>query len=722
MNEKMHISRRDFFKVGAVVGGGFVLGFYFPIRENEVGMVAESATVFAPNAWIRINNDGQITVLLHKSEMGQGITTSLPMLVAEELEADWTKIGTEFAPAHKDYFTWFSPSFGAQFTGGSTSVRMSWETLMKAGAVAREMLIAAAAQNWGVDPKTCRAEKGEVIHQPSGQRATYGALVEKAVTVPAPKEVPLKDPKDYKLVGKKTARLDTALKVNGSGVFGIDVKVPGMLVAKVSRCPVFGGKVASFDATKAKAIKGVREIVQISSGIAVVADGYWPAKLGVDALEVKWDEGPNAKVSSASITEDFKRLAEQPTAAVARKEGDTSQALAGVAKKLEAVYEVPFLAHATMEPMNCTVHVRSDGCDIWAPTQAQTATQQVAMKIAGLPEEAIKVHTTLLGGGFGRRFEADFVVEAVEISKAVGAPVKLVWSREDDTQHDFYRPAAYNRLIGGLDAQGMPIVWTQRVVSPSIFARTFPNFIQNGVDSTSVEGSADMPYAIPNLLVDYVMKDTGVPVGFWRSVGHSQNAFITESFLDKLAVAAGKDPYELRRQLLNKAPRHKGVLELAATKAEWGQPLPEGRYRGIAVAESFGSFVAQVAEVSVAPNGNVRVHRVVCAVDCGKVVNPDTIEAQMQSAIVYGLTAALKGEISIENGRVKQSNFHDYEMLRIDEMPVVEVHIMPSTEAPGGVGEPGTPPIAPAVANAIFAATGKRIRKLPIRATDLKKA
>jgi isoquinoline 1-oxidoreductase beta subunit len=720
MNEKMHISRREFFKVGVAIGGGFLLGLSFPTREGLVETGA--ATTFAPNAWIRINADGIVTVMLHKSEMGQGITTSLPMLIAEELEADWTKIQTEFAPAHKDYFSWITPTFGAQFTGGSRSIRGSWETLMKAGAVAREMLIAAAAQTWGVDPKTCRAEKGEVIHQPSGQRAAYGTLAEKAATMPAPQEVALKDPKDFKLLGTKVARLDTPLKVNGSAVFGTDVKIPGMLVATVVHCPVFGGKVASFDATKAKAIKGVRDVVQISSGVAVVAEGYWPAKQGAAALEIKWDEGPNARVSSGSITEDFKKLAEQ-AGAVARKEGDAVQALAGAAKKLEAVYEVPFLNHATMEPMNCTAHVRPDGCDVWAPTQGQTAAQQVTMKITGLPEEAVKIHTTYLGGGFGRRFETDFVADAVEVSKAIGVPIKVIWSREEDMQHGFYRPATYNRLSAGLDEKGVPVAWTHRIVGPSIMSRVFPNRVKDGIDPSSIEGAYNIPYAIPNIFVDYSIKDTGVPVGFWRSVGSSQNAYITECFVDELAAVAGKDPYEFRLQLMgNKFPRHRGVLELAAAKAGWGQPLPQGRHRGIAVAESFGSFVAEVAEISLNNEGNIRIHKIVCAVDCGWYVNPDTIEAQMQSGIVYGLTSTFYGEISIENGRVKQSNFHDYQMLRIDEMPVIEVYIVPSKEKPGGIGEPGTPPVAPAVVNAIFAATGKRIRKLPIRVEELKKA
>jgi len=721
MSETLAMSRRDFFKVGAALGGGLLLGFYLPLREDLAKAVTESAAPFVPNAWLRIGSDGAVTVMLHKSEMGQGIMTSLPMLVAEELEADWSKIRVEFAPADKAYYTWRSPTLGEQITGGSRSIRGSWEILRKAGATARQMLLAAAAQTWGVEIEACQARNGEVIHPSSGRHLSYGALAEKAATMPLPKEVSLKDPKDFRRIGVRMARRDTPSKVNGSAVFGIDVKVPGMLIATVLHCPVFGGKVASYEATQAKAIPGVRQVVQISRGLAVVADGYWPAKRGLEALEVRWDEGPNATLSSAGITQMYKVLAEQP-GAVARHEGDAKQALECAAKTIEAVYEVPFLDHAPMEPMNCTAYVREDGCEIWAPTQAQTRAQNVAAKITGLPPEAIKIHTTLLGGGFGRRLEADYVADAVEISKAIGAPVKVIWSREEDMRQGFYRPATYNLLHAGLDEQGTLVAWTHRIVGPSIMSRRLPEAIKNGIDPSSVEGAANLPYSVPHLHVDYVMKDPGVPVGAWRSVGSSQNAFITESFLDEVAAAAGKDPYEFRRQLLSKAPRHKAVLELAAAKAGWGQPLPEGRYCGIAVHESFGSFVAQVAEVSVTEDGHVRVHRVVCAVDCGRVVNPDTVEAQMQSGIVYGLTAALKGEITIENGRVKQSNFHDYEMLRMEEMPTIEVYILPSPEAPGGVGEPGVPPIAPAVVNAIFAATGKRIRKLPIRVEDLRKA
>jgi isoquinoline 1-oxidoreductase beta subunit len=632
------------------------------------------------------------------------------MLIAEELEADWSKIRIEFAPADKAYI---NTLIGMQGTGGSTSVRAAWTPLRKAGAAAREMLVSAAAQTWGVDRSECRAERGAVMHAPSKRRLTYGTLVAKAATLPAPQDVALKDPKDWRILGTGVRRLDTPPKVDGSARFGIDVTVPGMLVAVVARCPVIGGKVASFDATKAKAVPGVRHVVQITSGVAVVADGYWPAMKGREALELKWDEGPNARVSSASISQLLNQRADQP-GAVARHDGDPDTALTGAATRYEATYELPFLAHATMEPMNGTAHVRPDGVDIWAPTQFQTSVQGLGARIGGVPLEKVKVHTTYLGGGFGRRSELDFIQEALETSKAVGAPVKVIWSREDDIQHDQYRPACVHRLRAGVDANGQPVAWTHRIVAPSIMARVFPDFVKNGIDPEAVEGGVGMPYAIPNAHVDYHMPDTGIPVGFWRSVNNTFHAFVVESFVDELAHGAKKDPYEYRRDLLGKAPRHLGVLNLAATKAGWGTPLPEGRSRGIAVWKSFESYVAEVAELSMTQEGGVRVHRVVCAVDCGPVVNPSIVEAQMQSGIVYGLTAALWGEITIDSGRVRQSNFHDYPMVRMAEMPTIEVHIVPSSDEQGGVGEPATPPIAPAVCNAIFAATGKRIRKLPI--------
>jgi isoquinoline 1-oxidoreductase subunit beta len=696
------MQRRDFLQVAGTVGAGLVIGFKIPTRRG--------VAPFAPNAWLRIGTDNSVLVIVDRSEMGQGVTTALPMLLAEELEADWTKIRFEFAPADKAYI---NQLFGIQGTGGSSSVRAAWKPLRTAGAQARIMLIAAAAQAWGVEPASCRAEAGAVMHAATKRRLTYGALAQRAAALPVPADVPLKDPKDWRLAGKPTKRLDTRFKVNGTAQFGIDVRVPGMLTAVVARSPVFGGKVRSFDATAAKAIPGVRHVVQISSGIAVVGDGYWPAKQGRDALKISWDEGPVAQVSSASISSLFAQRATQD-GAVARHDGDAVAALAAAAQRIEAVYEMPFLAHATMEPMNCTAHVRADGVDIWAPTQNQTGVQMIGGQIGGVAPEKVAVHTTYLGGGFGRRFELDFIIEALETSKAAGAPVKVIWSREDDIQHAQYRPANYHQLRAGLDASGQPVAWTHRIVAPSIMARMFPQTVKNGLDGEAVEGGVELPYAVPNVHVDYQLTDTGIPVGFWRSVNNSFNSFATEGFIDELAVAAKQDPYEYRRALLANAPRHRGVLELAASKAGWGTALPSGRGRGIAVYKSFESFAAQVAEVSVSPAGDVRVHRVVCAIDCGMHVNPSTIEAQMQGGIVYGLTAALNGAITIENGRVTQSNFHDYPMLRLAEMPVVEVYIVPSNEAPGGVGEPGTPPIAPAVCNAIFAATGKRIRRLPI--------
>jgi len=706
MTARLEVTRREFLQAASAAGTGLVIGFTF---SGCAPRGAPPGPPLEPNAWLRIGTDESILVIVDRSEMGQGTTTSLPMLLAEELEADWSKVRIAFAPADPAYNNLL---FGMQATGGSSSVRAAFTALRQAGAAAREVLIDAAAQTWGVDRAECHAAQGAVVHA-GGRRLTYGHLVATAATLPVPADPPLKAPADWAVIGTRVPRLDTPIKVDGTAEFGLDVKVPGLLTAVVARCPVFGGTVASFDATAARAVPGVRHVVQIPSGIAVVADGYWPAKTGRDALVVTWNEGGAAAVSSASITRLFAQRAGRP-GAQARHDGNADRALAGAARRIEAVYETPFLAHATMEPMNCTAHVRPDGVDVWAPTQFQGGVHQMAAAVGGVPPERVQVHTTYLGGGFGRRFELDFIQEALETSKAVGAPVKVVWSREDDTRHDYYRPASYHRLRAGLDAGNRPAAWTHRVVAPSIMARVFPDTVQNGLDAESVEGAVDLPYAVPNVHVDYVLTDTGIPVGFWRSVNHSFNAFAVECFMDELAHAAGQDPYEFRRALLGNAPRYLRVLELAATRAGWGSPLPDGVFRGIAVHKSFESYVAQVAEVSVGPEGAVRVHRVVCAVDCGPVVNPDTVEAQMQSGIVYGLTAALYGEIGIEGGRAVQGNFHDYRMLRMAGMPRVETHIVPSTDAMGGVGEPGTPPIAPAVCNAIFAATGKRIRTLPI--------
>ena len=709
--------RRSFLKTGTLAITGLAIGFPLPGKFATLAEAATgSAAPLALNAWIHVGTNDLVTIFIDKSEMGQGILTGLCMIAAEELECGWKQIRTEFAPAAKEYF---NPAFGFQGTGGSSSVRSSWDPMRKAGASAREMLIAAAAQKWSVDKAACHAENGVVIHAATGRRLSYGSVTQAAAKLPVPNDVPLKDPKQFRIIGKPTKRLDTPDKVNGRAGFGIDMRLPGLLYAVVARCPVFGGKVASFDATKAKAVPGVKNVIQISNGVAVVADNTWTAMEGRRALEVKWDEGPNAGINSDSITKLLAGKMGQPGVA-ARKEGDAETALAGATRKVEAVYEAPYQAHCTMEPMNCTAHVRADGCEVWAPTQFQTFAQATAAKIAGVKPEATLIHTTFLGGGFGRRGEQDFIAEAVEISKAVSAPVKVTFSREDDMQHDNYRPASYCRFAVGLDADGWPVAWTNRIASPSIFTSHFPQFMKNGLDASSVEGCDNIPYSVPNIFVDYQLTDPGVPVGFWRSVGNSQNGFFSESFIDELAAETKKDPYEFRRHLLSKAPRHLGVLELAAQKAGWGTPPPAGRFRGIAVLTAFESFSAQVVEISVnRKERTLKVHRVVCAVDVGRVVNPDAVVAQSESAIVYGLTAALKGAITIDRGRVQQANFNTYDMLRIPEMPVVEVHMVPSEEKPTGAGELSVPPIAPAICNAIFAATGKRIRHLPIRPEDL---
>jgi len=695
-------SRRDFLKSSAAMGGGLVIGFVLPGGAR----FAEAATaVFQPNAFIRITPDNVVTVVVGLSEMGQGVLTAIPMLVAEELEADWGKITIEQAPADPAFA---NPIFKVQATGGSTSVRGHWEPMRKAGATARQMLIAAAADTWKVDSSTCHAESGKVIHA-SGKKLTYGELANRAATIPAPAEVKLKDPKDFKLLGKGAKRLDSPGKVNGTARFGMDVRLPGMLTAVVARSPVAGGKVASFNADKAKAMPGVKHVVQIGSGVAVAATGYWAAKQGRDALEIQWDEGANAGLSSENISKAMSELAGK-SGVVARKDGDVSTATA--AKRLDAVYEAPYLAHACMEPMNCTAWVKADGVEIWAGTQAQGINQSVLSKVAGVKPEQVKVNTMLLGGGFGRRFAQDFTVDAVLISKAAGAPVKLIYSREDDMKGHFYRPFALVKFSAGLDDAGNPVSYSARTSCSSVFAAAgFP--LKNDLDEAAVEGLKELPYDCPNVQVEWSRYEPGIGVWFWRSVGHSQNFFFSESFVDEMAVAAGKDPFEYRRGLLTKHPRHKATLELAANKAGWGSPLPAGRARGIAVCESFDSVVAEVAEVSLA-DGKVKVHRVVCAVDCGMTVNPDIVSRQMESAIIFGLSAALYGKISIKAGRVEQSNFHDYPVVRMNDTPQVEVHIVPSGEKPGGVGEPGTPPIAPAVCNALFALTGKRIRSLPI--------
>jgi isoquinoline 1-oxidoreductase subunit beta len=701
------LNRRTFLKVSAA-GGALLVGGYLP-GLREISTVEANGSL-EPNVWVKITPDDTVTIMLSQLEMGQGVMTSMPMLVAEELDIDWNKIKTEWVPADPKYG---NPNFGgAQLTAGSNSVRGMWKILREAGGTARAMLVTAAAQTWGVAESTCSTEKGEVIHQASRRRLRYGALVEKASTLPVPKTVSLKSPKEFHLLGQPLPRLDIPEKVNGKAMFGIDVKRPGMLIARVVKCPVFGGSVESFNADKAKAVPGVRNVVKISSGVAVVADNYWAASKGAQALEVKWNEGPLANLSSAEIMKKYAALAEQP-GKIARNNGDAPTAVKNNTRSFERVFEVPFLAHACMEPMNCTADVRPDRCDVWVPTQGQTASHGAAVAASGLPPRAVNIYTTYLGGGFGRRGEADFVTDAVETSKAVGKPVKVIWTREDDIQHDFYRPITYVRMWGAIDASGKPAAFMQRIVQQSLMKR-LGALPPNGVDFISVDGAATLPYDIPNVRVEYVETDPGIPYGFWRSVGASVQGFVVEAFVDELATTAGKDPYEFRHDLLSKHPRHRAVLDLVAEKSGWGKPLAAGHARGIAVMEAFGSIVGQVAEVSVT-NGSVKIHKVWVAVDTGWVINPDTIKAQMEGGTLYGLTAALKGEITIQNGRVMQHHFADYQMIRHNEAPEIDVHIVPSTETPGGIGEPSTAVAAGALANAIAAATGKRIYKLPIR-------
>jgi isoquinoline 1-oxidoreductase subunit beta len=700
-------TRRSFLKTATVAGGGLMIGTYIPF-----GGVSAQAAAFEPNVWIRITPDDNVRIMLTMIEMGQGVMTSMPMLVAEELDFDWTKIKTEWAPADAKYG---NPNFGGQqLTAGSNSVRGMWKLMRESGAAARAMLVSAAAQTWSVPENALTTDKGEVIHQASGRRLKYGALVGRAAALPVPSKVVLKDPKDFKVLGKDVPRLDVPAKVNGTAVFGLDVKLPGLLTARVLRSPVFGGKVASFNADKAKAIPGVRNVVQISTGIAVVADNYWAASKGAQAVEVKWDEGALATLNSADIMKRYVALAQQP-GKVARNDGNAD----AVTGAFERQYEAPFLAHACMEPMNCTADVKAGSCDVYVPTQGQTASHQAAIAASGLPPNQVRIHTTYLGGGFGRRGEADFVTDAVETSKAVGRPVKVVWTREDDIQHDYYRPVSYARMWGAVDASGQPTVFKQRLVQQSLMKR-IGGLPPNGVDFISLDGAANLPYTIPHVKIEYIEQDPGIPFGFWRSVGASFQGFVVEAFVDELAAMAKKDPYQFRRDLLGKAPRHKAVLELAAEKAGWSTPVARGRGRGIALMECFGSILAQVSEVSVDQNGAVKIHKIVCSVDCGWAINPDTIKAQMEGGIVYGLTAALKGEITIDKGRVVQKHFGDYQMMRVNEMPEIEVYIVPSSAEPGGIGEPSTALAAGSLVNAIYAATGKRIYSLPIKPAMLR--
>ena len=699
------VSRREFLIAGAAAGGGLLLGWRIDARPLS--------PVFAPNAFIRIGTDGRVTMIMGQVEMGQGMYTAMPMLLAEELEVGLDQVRLEHAPPDDKLYA--NPIFHFQATGGSTSVKGLYEPMRRAGATARTMLMAAAAKRWNVDPASCRAERGAVIHTPSHRRLSYGALAAAAAALPIPDNVVLKRPEDFKLIGTPAKRLDTPDKVNGRAQFGIDVRLPGMKIATVAASPVLGGTVAGLDAAKAMAIAGVRQIVKLDDVVAVVADHMWAAKQGLAALAIRWDDGPNAKVSTADVVRELDAASQQP-GVVARKEGDAAAAIAAATVKLDAVYQAPFLAHTTMEPINCTVHVRPDGCEVWTGSQVLARAQATAAQVTGLPLEKVVVHNHLLGGGFGRRLEVDYVTQAVRIAKQVDGPVKVVWSREEDVQHDVYRPYYYDRMAAGLDAHGKPIAWTHRLVGPSILARWAPPAFRNGLDGDALDGAVHLQYDIPAIQVEYVRhEEPVVNTGFWRGVGVTHNTFVIESFIDELALAAKADPFEYRRALLAKSPRARTVLELAAQQAGWGETLPAGRGRGIALMYSgWDTYVVQVAELSVSESGEVRVHRIVCAVDCGTVVNPDIVKAQIEGGVIFGIGGALWGEVTLKKGRVEQSNFHDVRVLRMNETPPIEVHLVRNLEPPGGIGEPGTAVTAPALANAIFAATGKRIRKLPL--------
>ena len=716
MNEIARINRREFIKVTTAAGGGLVLAFYLP----EGVAAAEPAKEFIPNAFLRIGSDDLVTVIVNKSEMGQGVYTSLPMIIAEELDCDWRKVQVEAAPVAPEYN---HTLFGSMVTGGSTSVRTEWERLALAGATAREMLVQAAAWTWQAPPETLHV-KNSLVYHPDGRMLSYGSLAERAAKLEVTTGIKLKKPENYSLIGKPVHRLDSLAKVNGTAKFGIDIELEGMLVAVIARPPGFGAVFKEFDDQRAKAVKGVKAVTHVPAGVAVVAEGYWSAVKGREALQIKWDEAQGAALSTDGIRKNYAALARTPGLPAHRK-GDVQGAMAAASQNLEAEYEVPYLAHATMEPLNCCVDLREDGCDIYTGTQMQTADRDTAARISGLAPEKVRIHTTFLGGGFGRRGNpaSDFVAEAVQVAKAVGKPVKVIRTREDDMRAGYYRPFWYDRIRACLDAKGQLSGWAHTIVGQSIMAGTaFAGGIKEGIDPTSVEGAADIPYAVPNILVDLHSPELPITVQWWRSVGHSHTAFVVESFIDEIAHAAGRDPLEFRQGLLAGSPRHLGVLNLAAEKANWGQPSAEGRRQGIGLAASYGSYAAQVAEVSVSKEGKLRVHRIVCVVDCGRIVNPDTIVAQMESAIVFGLTATLYGEITVQKGRVVQGNFDAYPLLSIDETPDIEVHIVPSTESPGGIGEPGVPPVAPAVANALFAVNGARVRSLPITPEKVLKA
>ena len=705
----MKYNRRDFLKISYSASMGLMIGVALPIKNRLLGENLVQET-FDPNIWISIQSNNIINIVTAKSEMGQHIRTTIPMIVAEELNADWSKVKVKQADTHPD-------KYGSQSTGGSGSVRRSYTRLRKAGATAKEMLIKAAATKWGVPSKECKAQMSKVIHSKSKKSIKYGELISLASKLEPPEDPVLKDEKDFTIIGNSVPGLDTNSRVNGSAIFGLDVKIPNMLYATVLKCQTFGGTVKSFNAKKTKKINGVKDVFEVENGIAVVATNTWAAIKGQRALDVKWNHGDFFSWDSKKIKKMMEDKSED-NAVVAIEVGDTNNLKTDIS--IESQYEVSFTSHSPMEPMNCVAHVKRDSAELWVPTQSPQRIQSSIADKLGLDVEKVKVNVTLMGGGFGRRLFSDYIPDAVEVSKKVKKPVKLLWTREDDMQHDFYRPASLHKLKGSLSGNNL-ISWKHRIISPSISGQRSPERFKNGqLDRSAVNGANNLPYDISNVLVDYIMSNTEVPVGWWRSVYNSQNAFANEVFMDELAHKAGVDALEFRMKMLNNSPRHKEVLKLAADKAVWGKKLPNGQGMGLALHESFGSWSAQVATVTVSEDGNISVDEIIASVDCGTVINPDGVKAQMEGSIVYGLTSTLKGEITIDKGAVAQTNFHEFELLQIDEMPKVEIYIVPSTEPPGGAGEPGLPPVAPAVANAIFNATGKRVRKLPIRPEDLK--
>jgi isoquinoline 1-oxidoreductase beta subunit len=724
MSDETAMSRRAFLQ-----GTGLLLGFAMtgasaePVFAASASQVVENEVTgtFAPNGFIRIDPTDAVTLVMPMVEMGQGVYTSLSMLLAEELEVRLDQIQVQHAPPNHALYA--NSIIGIQNTGGSASVRAFWTPLRQAGAVGRNLLIAAAAKRWNVDPATCRARDGVVLDSTGSKHLSYGELADAAAKLPVPPaaNVKLKDSKDFHLIGTRAKRVDSAMKVDGRALFGIDTRLPGMKVAAVAISPVLGGKARTIDEKAALTVRGVRQVVNVDEAVAVVADHMAAAKKGLEAAAITWDDGPNSKVSSADIVKQLAQESHKP-GAVARNVGDAGKALAEAAQRVDAVYQVPFLAHAAMEPMNCTVHLQQDRCDIWVGTQAPTITQSLVAELTGLPKDVVKIHNHLIGGGFGRRLEADGTVLAVKIAKHIDSPVKVIWSREEDIQHDMYRPYYLDRLSAGLDATGKPVAWMHRIAGSSVMARYYPPYVKDGLDPDAVEAAAEPPYALPNIHVDFVrVEPPGVRTSWWRGVGPTHNVFVVESFIDELAHAARQDPVAYRKELLGHNPRALAVLSLAAEKAGWGSPLPARNGRGISVQFAYGSYTSQVAEVEVAPDGSVKVKRIVCAIDCGMYVNPDTIEAQVQGGTLFGLTAALHGSITFKDGRVEQSNFDTYLPMRIDEVPMVETHLVKNAEAPGGVGEAPTAIVSAAVTNAIFAATGKRLRSLPIN-TDLLKS